>query len=442
MTALAQVFKAQGSYVSGSDIAEIFFTDEVLKKLRIPVYEGFSEKNLHKYPADMYIASSAYTTSNNPEVAYLSRMGTKIFSYAEALGIAFNNHARHGIIITGTHGKTTTTALVGTLLKTAKKDPTVVVGSRVRAWRTNAIVGRSKYWAIEGDEYQDKLSYYNPYTVILTHLEYDHPDFFPDFATYKKTFKKFVARIPRAGSLIACGDHAAVRDVARHTRARVIFYGFNKNNNVRVIPISQDTNTQTFSLHVKNKKPVVLTTPLPGRHNLLNVAAAYILATQLRCSTPVIKKICATFSGTSRRFEIIKSSDPIVIDDYAHHPTEVRATLEGARARFPDKKIIALFHPHTFSRTKALMDDFATSFTNADHTIVIEIYGSAREKKGGVSSRELVQKINAHHSKSEYARDLTDALKRTQTLIAKNKKEDLVILTIGAGDVWKIAKKL
>ena len=400
------------------------------------------EKNIIKNPSDIYIASSAYNEKNNPEIAYLEKNNIKIFSYAEMLGRVFNDN-HYGIVITGTHGKTTTTALVGSVLREARVDPTVVVGSRVRAWGTNAISGKSRYWVIEGDEYQNKLSYFNPKVIVLTHLEYDHPDFFPDFASYKNTFRDFVKRIPRDGYLIAFGDNKDVRDVAKATRAKKIFYGYGARNDIRLLPSFQDESSQTFKIILKNKKNTLLTTQLVGDHNALNSVAAYALAKTLRVSNANIKKGILKFGGTSRRFEIVKKKNPIIIDDYAHHPTEVQATLAAARKKFPDKKIIAVFHPHTFSRTEALLDDFAKSFNDADHVIILEVYGSAREKKGEVGSKDLIRKMKVHSPiPVEYARDLDDAFMCAKKVLEKNNLKDCVVITIGAGDVWKVAKRL
>ncbi|MBI5152982.1 MAG: UDP-N-acetylmuramate--L-alanine ligase [Parcubacteria group bacterium] len=441
MTALAQILKSNHYDVVGSDVAEKFFTDEVLKRLKIKVFEGFDENNIIKNLSDIYIASSAYNEKNNPEIAYLKRNNIKILSYAEMLGRVFNeNH--YGVVITGTHGKTTTTALIGSVLREAKLDPTVVVGSRVRAWGTNAISGKSKYWVIEGDEYQNKLSYFNPKIVVLTHLEYDHPDFFPDFASYKNIFRDFVKRIPRDGCLIAFGDNKDVRDVAKFARCKKIFYGYGARNDIRLLPSFQNELSQTFKIVLKDEKIISLTTQLVGDHNALNSVAAYALAKVLRVSDKKIKNGILKFEGTSRRFEMIKKKNPIVIDDYAHHPTEVQATLAAARKKFPDKKIIAVFHPHTFSRTEALLNDFAKSFNNADYVIVIEVYGSAREKKGKVGSKDLIKKMKEYSpTPVEYARDLDAAFTCVQKIEKKYAQSDLVILAIGAGDVWKIAHK-
>jgi len=442
MTALAQLLQVNNYNVIGSDVTEKFFTDEVLKKLKIKVFEGFSENNITQNFSDTYIASSAYNEKNNPEVAYLKKNNIKIFSYAEMLGRVFNeNH--YGVVITGTHGKTTTTALVGSVLRDAKLDPTVVVGSRVRAWGTNAISGRSKYWVIEGDEYQNKLSYFNPKVVVLTHLEYDHPDFFPDIESYKNVFREFIKRIPRDGYLIAFGDNKDVRDVAKLARCKKIFYGYGAKNDLRLLPSLQDKTSQSFKIIFNNKKITSLTTKLVGDHNALNSAAAYALAKILRVSDKKIKDGILKFEGTSRRFEIIKKENPIVVDDYAHHPTEVQATLDAARKKFPDKKIIAVFHPHTFSRTEALLDDFAKSFINADYAIILEVYGSAREKKGKVGSKDLIKKTKEYSPIFvQYARDLDCAFECIKKVFKKNNPKNCVVITIGAGDVWKVARRL
>jgi len=410
MTALAQVLKGRGIEVSGSDTHEKFFTDEVLNKLKIKVFEGFKVKNVPK-DADLIVASSAYKDSH-PEIKYVKKQGKFVYSYSDILALLFKES--YGLGVAGTHGKTTTTAMLGRVLEGLGLDPTVIVGSKVLEWKSNARVGRSKYFAAEIDEYQNKFLKYRPKILILTNIEYDHPDFFRSFKDYKESFLKLISRLPKDGLFIGWGGDKTIKEVIEKTPCKILLY-----------------RQEDF------KKFGELFLELPGEHNRLNALAVLTLVRELGLDVKKAKEILERFKGTARRFEIRKKlkNGILIIDDYAHHPTEVRVTLKAAKRLYPDRKIWCVFHPHTFTRTKVLLNDFARSFNMADEVIILDIYGSAREKRGGVHSKDLVKSILEHQARVNYIPDIP----KTANYLKKHLKKNDVVITMGAGDVWKLS---
>ncbi|HHX58925.1 MAG TPA: UDP-N-acetylmuramate--L-alanine ligase [Candidatus Moranbacteria bacterium] len=435
-SALAVILKKWGREVSGSDEGDHFYFEN-LSQVGISVNHSFNRVNL-PIDSDLVVYSTAFHSENNKELQAALDKDLLVLSYPEALGLFFNQ--KLGIAVCGTHGKTTTTALIGEVLKIGGADPTVLVGATVRDWKGSVLVGQSDYFILEADEYQNKFQHYNPFGVVLTSIDYDHPDFFPDFASYKKTFADFIAKISRHGFVVASAEDADVVEVVKLAKPKceVIFYG-RFENGFEETALKEEF--EELGIKVKIfRMPENLQLQLPGKHNKLNATAALAVAEKFKLDQEKIIKKLAKFSGVERRFEELgeHSSRALIFDDYAHHPAEIRATLKAAREKNPDKNIICVFHPHTFTRTQALLDDFAKSFEKADEIIVLDIYGSAREKQGGVSSADLVKKIQANfkeakniHTMDEVFRELNERLK----------KDDLVI-TMGAGDVWKLGKRL
>jgi len=411
MTALAQVLKGYGIEVLGSDKEEKFFTDEVLEKIKVKVIEKFNSANIPD-DIDLVVVSAAYYNESdkdqslNVEVEEAIKRNLPILTYAQVLGMIFDQ--KYGIAISGTHGKSTTTAMLGVILEQAGLDPTVIVGTRVLEWQSNARVGKSKYLVAEADEYRDSFSYYSPRILVITSLEYDHPDFFKTFDDYKNVFREMVKKIPQDGFIIANTQDKVVLEIIKQARCPVIEYG-----------------------------PLDIELRFPGEHNQLNASAALEVGLKLGLEREQIKKSLANFKGTSRRFEIKGEKDGILfIDDYAHHPTEVKATLKAAKGFYPNKKIWAIFQPHTFTRTQALLDDFGRAFNYADFVIVLDIYGSSREKIGKVHAKDLVKEIKKHKKDGvRYIATIEQADKYLKEYVKKNQ----VVLTMGAGDVWRLS---
>ncbi len=408
MTALAQVLKSRQINISGSDTEEKFFTDRVLDRLGIKVFERFDRENLPQ-KTDLVIVSAAYLGQDirNPEVQEAKKRKSNILTYAQVLGALFEE--KYGIAVAGTHGKSTTTAMLGEILEKADYDPTVIVGTEVLLWKSNARVGSSKYLIAEADEYRNNFLYYNPQAVVLNNLEFDHPDFFKNFKEYKKTFKELVKRVPQTGFIAANLKDKAVREIIKEAKCPII---------------EIDPNNIKIKL------------PFCGEHNLSNAAAARAAALKLGVKPEVVEKALLSFSGTRRRFEIKGEKDGVVfIDDYAHHPTEIKAALKGVKEKYPQKEIWAVFQPHTFSRTKAFLEDFGRAFKNADHVVITDIYGSAREKEAAIHALDLVKEIKKHKNDVEYISGLKEA---ADFLKRKTNKGD-VVLSMGAGNIWRLS---
>ncbi|MDO8622097.1 MAG: UDP-N-acetylmuramate--L-alanine ligase [bacterium] len=442
MTALAQVYAGRGIRVSGSDTSQRFYTDDVLRRAGISFVEHFATENI---PADtdLVVRSTAYD-ADHVEVAEALRRGLRVLTYPEAIAEVFN--AGKGIAICGTHGKSTTTAMLGWVLAEAGLDPTVIVGAEVPQFGGNARIGQSDIVVLEADEYQDKLQYLKPQGVILTSIEYDHPDFFSTPEAYADVFRRFVARIPADGFLVTCVDDGGALEVAKEASCEVIAYGFN--------------NLSQFRTKLR-KAPEEITLKIPGRHNIQNALGVLATAEQLGVSRDVALRALASFQGTRRRFETVGEVGGItVIDDYGHHPTEIRVTLAAARERFSSRRILCAFHAHTFTRTIALKDTFATAFVSADRTYVMDIFGSAREqlphfspshregelegvgpsRNGSVAHNITSDLVAAIHTNSPAT--ASGNVEQTVEALLRDVRPGDVVICMGAGENDRVARLL
>jgi len=441
--AVVEILHALGKEIIGSDTDEKFFTDAILERLGIRYVERFAAKNIPTDP-DLVIYSSSYNSANNPEMAEAEKRGLKMVSYPEMLAYFFNE--KYGIAVAGTHGKTTTSALLANTLKECGADPSAIIGSKVLDWGGNALIGEGEIFVAETDEYQNKLRLYDPKAAILTSCDFDHPDFFADFTEYKKAFQDFVARLPKTGFLAVWGDSTDTLEIAKSCTAEVATYGFGEENDYRISNKIQNPNDknqkeiQSFEVLFKDKSLGEFEIQLSGKHNVLNAAAVVATCHKLQVDLEKVREALGNFQGTARRFEYIgERNGAILIDDYGHHPEEIRATLAGARERYPEKNIWAVFHPHTFTRTKALLSEFSQSFSDADKVIVLDIYGSARETQGGVHSQDLVKLIDQFgRGKAEYIPTIPEAVEYLKDKIGP----DDIVITIGAGNGWEVAEKL
>lgn len=441
VAAVAQILHARGIEVSGSDTGEKFFTDAILKKEGILFHEKFALENIPK-DIDVVVYSTAYNKENNVEMAEIEKQKITAISYPEMLGMLFRE--RLGIAVCGSHGKTTTSAILASALKEAGLEPSAIVGSQVIDWNSSILAGGGEYFVAEADEYQNKLRFYDPWAAILTSVDWDHPDFFPDAEAYGTVFRDFVKKIPKTGFLVAWGDSASVAEVLESANTQVVRYGFGDENDYRIINNKQisvdDGEFQEFEIAYTEKSLGIFRTPLVGKHNVLNCAAVIALCHKMQLDLDKIREAILKFKGTTRRFEKIgQRNGAILIDDYAHHPDEIKATLAGARQKYPNKNIWVVFHPHSFTRTKALLHDFAQSFDDADRVIVIDIYGSAREFEGDVSSNDLVKLINKYaFDKAEYIATINETI----DFLGDKLGENDILIAMGAGDVWKVAAQL
>lgn len=443
MTALSEVLVSMGIRITGSDVEEVFFTDEVLQRAGISVMEGFAPENI-PHDVDMIVYSTAYSPQSNSELRAAQTMSVPVVSYPEAVGELMKE--KMGISVCGTHGKTTTSALLAEVLRELGEDPLAIIGSKILQWGGNALTGKGKYLVLEADEYQNKLQHYSPFGVIVTSIDWDHPDFFPDFASYAAVFREMVEKIPHHGVLVSCGDSTNVVKVVEYAHCQKIKYGFTKGNDILITryeptkEIERSPFKQSFALSFKGTDLGQFSLRLAGKHNALNAAAVIALCLFLKMDLEKIRSGLSNFTGTSRRFEYIGDyHGALLYDDYAHHPEEIKVTLAAFRELFPSKRIVAVFHPHTYTRTKALLRDFSQSFDDADQVMVLDIYGSAREKQGGVSSAELVAGINTYHrGRAISGGSVTETLSTLRESIGEND----VLVTLGAGNVWEITHNL
>jgi len=441
-SALAQVYAGLGHKVLGSDNGDHFYGD-VLKRKKIKVFPSYAKENL---PKNMdWVVYSTSIKNDNPEIIEAKEKKLKLYSYPEALGELFNQ--KFGVAVCGTHGKTTTTAMLAQILKESEANPTAVVGSEVIQWKTNTLAGGGNYFIIEADEYQNKFQYYNPWAVVLTSVDWDHPDFFPNFQDYKDAFRNFTAKIPRHGFLVFCGDERNVIEAASGAKCEKISYGFSENSvykikicEPRIVNRSAKRKLQAFEIYRGNKSLGKFEIGLFGKHNILNAVAAVAAACKLGANLEKIKAAIKNFQGTARRFEYIgKRGGAILIDDYAHHPNEIKATLKAVKELYPRKNIITVFQPHSYSRTEALFSEFAQSFSGSSETIILDIYGSVRENSGIAHSKKLADLANRYDpGRVKYISSIGEAVKFLESKINNND----VVISMGAGDVWRVAKEL
>lgn len=446
MSGLALVLKALGMRVTGSDAKDSSFLlieQGYFDRTGITIHDGFDAAQVPE-DVDAVIASTAYLTKN-PEVQEAKRRKIPVLSYPQIIGMLTQEFRT--IAVCGSHGKTTTTNwLAFTVLR--NKIPAIAVAGPtstqvldlISAPPLNVRGGRGAF-ILEADEYENKLKHYSPFGVVLTNIELDHPDYFKTDAQYQKVFEQFIKRIPKDGFLIYCADDPACRAVAAKAKCATFGYGMTEHAEYRIHAATHPGPGSPFAIHHQGTAKDVFRINLLGQHNILNAATVALAANQLCLDHDAIQKGLMEFHGAHRRMQRV-SLDPLIYDDYGHHPTEIKATIKALREAYPDHTIWAVFHPHTFTRTKKFLKEFGASFGDADHTIVLEIYGSAREEQGTISSRDVVAEINKHNGKvypnrkgrAQYAATFEDAAK-----LLKGKLNDkTLLLTIGAGDVWKL----
>ncbi|MBD3245254.1 MAG: UDP-N-acetylmuramate--L-alanine ligase [Candidatus Moranbacteria bacterium] len=442
MTALAELLVQKGYEVTGSDCNDTFYTDEVLQTAGIKYFEEF-DKNHIKNDIDLIIYSTAYKT-DNCELRQAKIKKIPQLSYPQAVSIFFNQ--KFGIAVCGTHGKTTTSAMLAHILLKNNKDPLAIIGSKVKNWNSSALTGEGKYFVIEADEYQNKLKYLFPGAVILTNVDYDHPDYFKTKKQYEKVFFDFLKKLKPENFLVYNLDDQTSQKMAQDKSIKCVKITISsKNKKADYFILSRSftkDNLQEIKFQNIEGKQFKLNLKLSGIHNALNALASIAMAKKLGISEKKSSKVLEDFFSSQRRFQKMgEFKGALLFDDYAHHPKEIEVTIRGARERFPDKKIIIGFHPHTFSRTKKFLKEFAQSLAMADKVYVIDIYSSAREKKqkDSVHSKDLVKLINqAATNKAFYLPDI----KALGVDLKKKLYQDAIFISMGAGDIWKVHSEI
>ncbi|MDR3356877.1 MAG: UDP-N-acetylmuramate--L-alanine ligase [Spirochaetaceae bacterium] len=450
MCALAELLHGAGARVSGSDTADVFYTDAVLKALGIPFFEGFDGAHIEDDTA-LVIHSAAYGADRNPEMAEALRRGIPLVKYTDALGAYSALVDSSGVA--GVHGKTTTTAIAGTLLAAAKLPAQVLAGSAVASFggRSTLRVG-DKYFVAETCEYRKHFLSFCPRRVLLTGVESDHQDFFPTYEAIRDAFVEYGGRIGENGCLLYCADDQGARETAALVQQKrsdigCVGYGFTAQGPFRIKNYKTGYGESSFEL---DGFPRVWTVRVPGRHTALNAAGAIALVKSIAdCEgRPLdgdtlleMDRALAAFSGSKRRSEVIGDAGGILfIDDYGHHPTAIKTTLSGLKEFYPRRRLVVSFMSHTYSRTAALLDGFARAFDAADLVFLHKIYASARESyNGSVTGRSLFEKTKAAgNADVRYCEEPLDALPALKELLRPG---DLFV-TMGAGDNWKLCEAL
>jgi UDP-N-acetylmuramate--alanine ligase len=411
ISAVARLMIADGKEVWGSDMAASTVTSE-LEKIGVKFQTG---QNVDQIPrdTDLVIYSIALDELDPTFMSALKEKFPNHMSYPESLAVISKN--KKTIAVTGTHGKTTTTSMIATAMKDLGFDPTVIVGSLLKEWNSNFLPGTSEYFVVEGCEYKKSFLNLHPYILVITNIEEDHLDYYKTLQNIKDAFRELAERVPADGYIITDLGNPNVAEVVEGLKCHIIDY--------------READVDGVSL-VK----------MPGEHNRSNARVAMSVLKALGADTSAVKNSLSNFSGVWRRFEYIgrMKTGALVYDDYAHHPTEIKAFLRGARGAFAGKKIIAIFQPHLFSRTKDFLEDFSRSFENADEVIILPIYKAREIDNGEVSSGMLVEKIRNTGKHVDLMTSFDDVIE----YLNSKSHENTIIATIGAGETNILATQL
>ncbi|NRD76149.1 UDP-N-acetylmuramate--L-alanine ligase [Bacillus sp. BRMEA1] len=409
MSALAQVLHDMKFQVQGSDVEKRFFTQIALEQSGITILP-FQKENIK--PGMTIIAGNAFPDTHE-EIQEAMKLGLPIVRYHRFLGDFMQNFT--SIAVTGAHGKTSTTGLLAHVISGAK--PTsFLIGDGTGKGEEGA-----EYFVFEACEYRRHFLSYFPDYAIMTNIDFDHPDYFANIDDVFSAFQEMALQVKKG--IFACGDDEQLQKI--QAKVPVLFYGFGEENDYQAKNVVKTTHGTSFDVFIRNNFYNTFSIPTFGDHNVLNALAVIGLCHYEEIDVEVVKNRLTTFQGVKRRFSEKKLGEQILIDDYAHHPTEIRATIDAAKQKYPEREIVAVFQPHTFSRTQAFLEDFAASLRLADKAYLCEIFGSAREKNGKLSIHDLQDRVEG-----------SEIISEEDTSILK-KHENSVILFMGAGDIQK-----
>lgn len=434
MSGLAHIMLNAGHIVTGSDLKD----SHIIQRLR-------NEGAIINIPHDAksvegsdLVVYTAAVKQDNPEMVRAKELNIPVIDRATLLGKIMKKY-KYGVGIAGSHGKTTTTSLISVLLEEMSYDPTVLVGGEVDVIGGNVRVGNSDYFVTEACEYTDSFLKFYPYIAVILNVDSDHLDYFKNIDNIKQSFTQFANLVPSDGFVVACGDDANTMSVLKNVDRNIITFGIDNKCNWNAKKIKFDEKgCPSFDAYYNGKYVGNYELSIVGRHNVYNALATLAVCSLLGVDVKKAATWMKKFKGTHRRFEVKGAIDgAIIIDDYAHHPTEIKATLLSA-LNYPHKRIICVFQPHTYSRTKSLLCDFASSFDNSDITIITDIYAAREKDSGIIHARDLANLIKERGNETYYIKEFTDIAEYLKSIL---KSGDLVI-TIGAGDIYKIGELL
>ena len=434
MSAIAQILHAWGHAVSGSDQRANRMTEK-LTALGMPIVIGHSAENVGD--AELVVMTSA-AHGDNPEIIEAERRGIPVIKRAEM--VARLMQGRYSIAVAGTHGKTTTSGLIAHMLVEAGLDPTYLIGGEVRSLGTNAAPGEGRYIVVEADEYDRAFLSYTPDVAIVTNIEPDHLDIYGTAEEMTAAFAQFMASAPPDGHVIACADSPRVRatlDGGGIAARDVQTYALDQAASWRAGGATQHESGQSFPVSRDGREFGVFTISLPGRHNVSNALAGIVAGNTIGLGTGVMQSALASYRGAERRFEHVGEAGGVtILDDYAHHPTEVSANIQATRERFPGRRLVVLFQPHTYTRTAYLLEEWKTCFVGADALYITHTYAAREEPSAGLSGADLAREITA--PSPVYIEEFEAAA----NAIARDLGRNDVFMTFGAGDVDSVGRRV
>jgi UDP-N-acetylmuramate--alanine ligase len=433
MSGLAEILRTLRFDVSGADLKE-GETTRRLARLGVRIDLGHRAENV--VGADVVVYSSAIAP-NNPELAHAHALGIPVITRAEMLAELMR--VKYGVAIAGSHGKTTTTSLVATILSAAGFDPTVVVGGRMAALGTNARLGEGDLLVAEADESDGSFLRLTPTIAVVTNIDAEHLDFYQTHERLKDAFVEFVEKVPFYGLAVLCLDHPHVQELLPRIQRRHVTYGLSPQAEYSARQVEYEGTSTRFHAVRRGESLGEVTVRMPGQHNVLNTLAAIAVADELEVPLDVVKEALGTFHGVARRFTVVNVVDRIaLVDDYGHHPAEIRATLAAARRSYQGRVLVA-FQPHRYTRTHLLFEDFTRAFNDADLVLVADVYPAGERPIAGASGERLARGIaeHGHHG----VRYMPDRAALIQTLAGEARPGDVVI-SLGAGDINRILPEL
>ncbi len=435
MSGIAELLLNLGHQVSGSDIQET----EITRRLEtLGATISYSHQPQQVAGADAVVVSSAID-SDNPEVA-AANMDYHIPVIRRAEMLAELMRLKYAVLVAGAHGKTTTTSMVGTVMAEGGLDPTVIIGGRLNAWGTNAKLGQGDFVVAEADESDGTFLLYSPTISLVTNIDTEHLDFYKDLDEIKETFLEFINQVPFYGLNILCLEDENIQGLLPRIKKRMVTYGFSAQADFQARDLAFDGLNVSYRAFYCGQELGKVTLPIPGQHNALNSLAAVAVGHELEIPFSAICRGLQEMTGVQRRFQIKGEVDGVtVIDDYGHHPTEIKAVLKTMASSFPGRRRLVLFQPHRYTRTQALFEDFTTAFYQSDVLIVTEIYAASEPVIPGVHAEKLTTAIQKHgHGNVRY---LPDHLALVPSLVEEVRGGD-VVLTLGAGNIWQTGEAL
>lgn len=429
MSGIAEVLINLGHTVSGSDLKRTDITDH-LKEIGAKIYIGHDAKNVAGI--DVVVTSTAINMDNT-EVRVALKNKIPVIPRIEML--AELARLKHTVTIAGTHGKTTTTSLTSLVLAEGGLDPTIVIGGRLKNLNTSARLGKGSYIVVEADESDGSFLKLSPVITVVTNIDNDHLDFYGSMHVLKEAFISHINSIPFYGAAIICSDDVAIREIMSKVKRKYITYGLKGYPDIKATNIKILEACTNFDVFYMNKKLGNVCIKIPGKHNVLNSLAAIGVGIWLGIPFALISKAINSFNGVGRRLEIKGEKNGItVIDDYGHHPTEIKATLKAIKHFWPKRKLVVLFQPHRYTRTKNLFSEFAKSFKDADEVKILDIYSAGEKAINGVNGELILNSLLKNKSNADKFVDLKT--------LSKNLSFGDIVLTLGAGDVWKKGEEL